>query len=86
MKTATRRAPDDLCAEHKRIWLAWREYHYDPRNPRDPGGQLLMDARTTHTERAARWDEFNGKQMDATEACCRSGTSPQCTTESKEEV
>lgn len=72
--------PHDLCAEHARIWQAWRNNHYNPRAPREWGGGHIMDSRTTHTERAATWDSRNLAQMILTEEVCRGGRSPQCTT------
>lgn len=71
--------PRDLCPEHARIWIGWRDHFYDPRDPKDWPGQHIMDSRTTHGERARRWDEKNLEQMVGTETACRSGTSPQCT-------
>lgn len=75
---ANRRVPSDLCPAHAEIWKGWRDYSYDPRNPREPGGGQLMDARTSHTERQAAWDRYNGEAMELAERICRSGKSPQC--------
>lgn len=70
--------PTDLCPEHKRIYTAWRDHHYDPTRPKEWGGGHILDSRTTHAERAADWDSKNLGQMILTEETCRSGKSPQC--------
>jgi hypothetical protein len=73
------RTPVDLCPAHRKIWLGWRDLTYNPRNPTEwPGGSHIMDSRTTHVERARKWDVKSREQMTLTEACCRSGRSPQC--------
>lgn len=71
--------PRDLCPEHSRIWQAWRNHHYNPRAPKDWPGQMILDSRTTHAERAATWDSKNLAEMILTEEICRGGRSPQCT-------
>lgn len=72
------RMPAGMCPTHRTIWLAWRENHYDPRDPKDWPGQHIMDSRTSHAERGRRWDEKNREQMQLAERCCRRGNSLQC--------
>jgi hypothetical protein len=72
--------PKDLCPAHALIFRKWRAVHYDHRNPTEwPGGQHIMDSRTSHEERAAGWDRKTREQLEAVAATCRSGRSPQCT-------
>lgn len=73
--------PDDLCAEHKRIWKAWQKYarSYDSDNPREYGGGHIMDSRTSHAHRRRDWILKGIKDLDLTEQICRRGSSPQCT-------
>lgn len=78
--------PPDLCPAHRAIALDWRENHYDPWNPGEwPAGMsapyrtYLMDNRTSHEERARKFDEKNQEQIDLIVQACRSGRSPQCT-------
>jgi hypothetical protein len=70
--------PPDLCPAHLRIWHAWRDHVYDPRNPLDWPGQHIGDSRTTHTERADQWAVKNLEQMEMCERVCHTGNSPQC--------
>lgn len=71
--------PDDLCPLHREHARYWRENHYDPRKPTEwPGGIHIVDSRTSHEERARRWDRKNREQIDHVAAICRSGRSPQC--------
>ena len=77
--------PKDLCPTHRRIALAWRNNHYDRRNPGEwPNGRsskhryLLMDGRTSHEARERDFDRKNQEQIDLVIDLCRSGRSPQC--------
>jgi hypothetical protein len=73
-----RGAPGDLCPEHRRIWIKWQRLRYDIRRPKDWPGQMMMDNRTSHQDRARHWYTKNLEQMALTEEICRSGRSPQC--------
>lgn len=73
--------PADLCRTHRKAWLAWRDHirKYDPNNPTEwPGGQHIMDSRTSHTTRRRSWIEKNARQMEIVENICRSGKSKEC--------
>lgn len=73
--------PAGLCAFHRELARRWRENHYDPRRPSEwPGGGIpVMDARTSHAERARGWDEKNRAEIARVAEACRSGRSRQCT-------
>lgn len=74
-----RPCPEDLCPEHRRIWLTWRNLTYNPWHPQEwPGGSIIMDNRTLHETRRRDWDRKSEEQMDLTEKICRRGDSPQC--------
>jgi hypothetical protein len=76
--------PTDLCPEHKRIARAYRDLRYDWRRPTEwPGGQHILDSRTSHAERSAGWDRKSREQIELVIAICRSGNSPQCNREAE---
>jgi hypothetical protein len=79
----TVRIPDDICPAHAKIARAWRDNHYNAHKPTEwPGGSHIMDSRTTHAERGAKWDRKNLDAVEQTFRICRSGRSPQCTSKS----
>lgn len=60
-----------LCPACQPIRAGWLRLDYNPRHPTEwPGGQQILDARTTHTERRADWARKTAQQVQAIEDLC----------------
>ena len=60
-----------LCPTCQEVRANWQQLHYDPRRPTQwPGGQQILDARTSHTERRKDWDAKTARQIEVIESIC----------------
>lgn len=60
-----------LCPTCQAARTKWRQLHYDPRRPTQwPGGQHILDARTSHQERRRDWETKTAQQVQLIESIC----------------
>ena len=49
----------------------WRRVVYSPWRPAEwPGGQHILDSRTSHAERRADWEKKTAQQIELIESIC----------------
>ncbi|QQM45132.1 hypothetical protein [Streptomyces liliifuscus] len=80
------RPPAELCPEHRRLWIAYRNMRFDeetgnrwPGYDGSPFQYQGTDMDALRNERRVEWDEKASEQMQLIERICLSGRSPQCT-------
>ena len=60
-----------LCPACQAARAGWLRLDYNPRHPSEwPGGQQILDARTSHTARRADWQRKTAQQIAAIEDRC----------------
>lgn len=60
-----------LCANCTQARGRWQAVRYNPRRPAEwPGGQHILDGRTSHTERRHDWDHKTAAQIALIEDIC----------------
>lgn len=60
-----------LCPACAAARTKWRQVIYNPRRPSEwPGGQHILDSRTSHTERRADWEKKTAEQVALIEGIC----------------
>lgn len=60
-----------LCPTCQAIRTGWRHLYYNPQRPSEwPGGQHILDSRTSHAARKADWDKKTARQIELVESIC----------------
>ena len=60
-----------LCPACQAIRAGWQSLTYDPKKPAEwPGGQHILDARTSHAERRTDWESKTARQVRLVENIC----------------
>lgn len=60
-----------LCPACQTIRANWLRLTYNPKKPAEwPGGQHILDSRTTHAERRADWERKTARQVQLIESIC----------------
>lgn len=80
------RPPADLCPEHRRLWIDYRNMRFNeetgnrwPGYDGSPFQYHGVDMNELRDHRRVEWDKKASEQMQLIERVCLSGWSPQCT-------